>query len=64
MKLDNGGFGGGLGAFDIRTVAEVMVAHAEDSLHLWLNATLIAGAGLVVLGAIAAGVGGLRRRSE
>jgi len=49
---------------DIRTVAEVMVAHAEDSLHLWLNATLIAGAGLVVLGAIAAGVGGLRRRSE
>ena len=49
---------------DIRTVAEVMVAHAENSLHLWLNITLIAGAGLVVLGAIAAGIGGLRRRPE
>ncbi|MGB0875666.1 MAG: hypothetical protein ACPGVY_00700 [Mycobacterium sp.] len=49
---------------DIRTVAEVMVAHAEDSLHLWLNITLLGGAGLVVLGAIAAGIGGLRRRPE
>lgn len=46
---------------DIRTVAEVMVAHAEGSLHHWLNITLVAGAGLVVLGAIAAGLGGLRR---
>ncbi len=49
---------------DIRTVAEVMVAHAEDSLHLWLNITLLGGAGLVMLGAIAAGIGGLRRRPE
>ncbi|MCH9641261.1 MAG: hypothetical protein K0U70_11380 [Actinomycetia bacterium] len=49
---------------DIRTVAEVMVAHAEDSLHLWLNITLLGGAGLVVIGAIAAGIGGLRRRPE
>ena len=46
---------------DIRTVAEVMVAHAEGSLHHWLNITLIAGAGLVVLGTIVAGLGGLRR---
>ena len=46
---------------DIRTVAEVMVAHAEGSLHHWLNITLVAGAVLVVLGAIAAGLGGLRR---
>lgn len=46
---------------DIRTVAEVMVAHAEGSLHHWLNITLVAGAGLVVLGAIVAGLGGLRR---
>lgn len=46
---------------DIRTVAEVMVAHAESSLHHWLNITLIAGAGLVVLGTIVAGLGGLRR---
>ena len=45
---------------DIRTVAEVMVAHAEGSLHHWLNITLVAGAVLVVLGAIAAGLGGLR----
>lgn len=49
---------------DLRTVAEVMVTHAEDSLHLWLNITLIAGAGLVVLGAIVAGIGGLRRRPQ
>ena len=46
---------------DIRTVAEVMVAHAEGSLHHWLNITLIAGAGLVVFGAVVAGLGGLRR---
>ncbi|QFS89675.1 hypothetical protein FIV07_02895 [Mycobacterium sp. THAF192] len=45
---------------DIRTVAEVMVAHAEGSLHHWLNITLIAGVGLVVLGAVAAGLGSLR----
>lgn len=49
---------------DIRTVAEVMVANAEASLHLWLNNTLIVGAGLVVLGVVAAAIGGLRRRSE
>ena len=47
---------------DIRTVAEVMVAHAEDSLHLWLNITLAAGGGLVVLGVIGSMLGGLRRR--
>ena len=49
---------------DIRTVAEVMVTHAEDSLHLWLNITLVAGVGLVVLGAIASALGGLRRQRE
>ena len=38
-----------------------MVAHAEGSLHHWLNITLVAGVVLVVLGAIAAGLGGLRR---
>ncbi len=47
---------------DIRTVAEVMVAHAEDSLHLWLNVTLAAGGGLVVLGVSASMLGGLGRR--
>lgn len=49
---------------DIRTVAEVMVGAAEDSLHLWLNVTLAAGAGLVVLGVIASMLGGLRRSPE
>ncbi|NVN53136.1 hypothetical protein [Mycolicibacterium hippocampi] len=48
---------------DIRTVAEVMVAHAENSLHVWLNITLAAGGGLVVLGAIAAALGGVLRRT-
>lgn len=46
---------------DIRTVAEVMVAYAESSLHHWLNITLVAGAALVVLGAVTAALGGLRR---
>lgn len=46
---------------DIRTVAEVMVGHAEESLHLWLNITLLAGGALVVIGAIAVGLGALWR---
>lgn len=49
---------------DIRTVAEVMVAHAEGSLHQWLNYTLLAGGGLVVLGVLAAVIGGAVRRPE
>ncbi|KWX57905.1 hypothetical protein [Mycobacterium sp. NAZ190054] len=47
---------------DIRTVAEVMVAHTEASLHQWLNYTLIAGGALVVLGVLGAVVGGVLRR--
>ncbi|OAN32619.1 hypothetical protein [Mycolicibacterium iranicum] len=46
---------------DIRTVAEVMVAHAEGSLHQWLNYTLLAGGALVVLGVITAIIGGVLR---
>ncbi|PRC44167.1 hypothetical protein C6A85_000000101610 [Mycobacterium sp. ITM-2017-0098] len=49
---------------DIRTVAEVMVAQAEGSLHQWLNYTLLAGGGLVVLGVVAAVLGGVVRRPE
>lgn len=49
---------------DIRTVAEVMVAHAEGSLHQWLNVTLLAGGGLVVLGVIAAIIGSVLRSSS
>lgn len=49
-------------AGDIRQIADVMVGHAEDSLHQWLNLTLAAGGVLVVFGVIAAMLGGLRRR--
>ncbi|MBB2989387.1 hypothetical protein FHR72_000850 [Mycolicibacterium iranicum] len=49
---------------DIRTVAEVMVDTAKDSLHQWLNYTLLAGGGLIVLGVVAAVVGGVLRRSS
>lgn len=49
---------------DIRTVAEVMVAHAEGSLHQWLNYTLLAGGGLVVLGVISAVLGGVLRHPD
>lgn len=47
---------------EIREVADVMVAHAEDSLHHWLNLTLAAGGVLVVFGVLVAMLGGLRRR--
>ena len=47
---------------DIRQVAEVMVNHAEDSLHHWLNLTLAAGGVLVVFGVLVSMLGGLRRR--
>jgi hypothetical protein len=46
---------------DIRQIADVMVNHAEDGLHHWLNLTLAAGGALVVLGVVAAMLGGLRR---
>ena len=46
---------------DIRQVADVMVATAEDSLHQWLNLTLAAGGVLVVLGIVVSMLGGLRR---
>jgi vacuolar-type H+-ATPase subunit I/STV1 len=47
---------------DIRRIADVMVAHTEDSLHLWLNLTLITGAALVAFGLLVAVLGGLLRR--
>lgn len=49
---------------DIRQVADVMVEHAEGSLHQWLNLTLAAGGVLVVFGVIVSMLGGLRRRSS
>jgi hypothetical protein len=46
---------------DIHEIADVMVSHAETSLHQWLNLTLAAGGVLVVLGVIVSMLGGLRR---
>jgi hypothetical protein len=46
---------------DIRGIADVMVGQAESSLHDWLDLTLAAGGGLVVLGVLVAGLGSLRK---
>lgn len=46
---------------DIRAIGDVMVDHAESSLHQWLNLTLTAGGVLVVSGVVVALLGGLRR---
>lgn len=45
---------------DIRRIAEVLVTHAVDRVHLWFSLTLAAGAALVVCGALVAMLGGLR----
>ncbi|OSC42657.1 hypothetical protein [Mycobacterium decipiens] len=42
---------------DMRRIAEAMVSHAEDSLHLWFNLTLAGGAALVILGVLVAMLG-------
>jgi hypothetical protein len=47
---------------DIRRIADVMVGHAEASLHQWLNLTLIAGAALVVFGVLVAMLGSLGKK--
>lgn len=47
---------------DIRRMADVMVGHAEASLHWWLNVTLIAGAGLVAIGLITAMLGSIFKK--
>jgi hypothetical protein len=47
---------------DIRRIADAMVGQAEGSLHLWLNSTLIAGIGLVVLGVLVAVLGSLFKK--
>jgi hypothetical protein len=47
---------------DIRQVAEVMIRHAEASMHQWLNLTLVGGAALVGLGLVVAVIGSLRKR--
>ena len=45
----------------IRGIADAMVGQAEASLHDWLDVTLAAGGGLVVLGVLAAGLSSLRK---
>lgn len=47
---------------DVRQAADVMVGQAIAGMHQWLNITLAAGGGLVVVGVVAALLGGLRRR--
>ena len=46
-----------------RRVADVMVATAQDSMHQWLNVTLIVGGGLVIVGVIVSLLTGLARTS-
>lgn len=48
---------------NLRTVAEAMVATAQDSLHQWLNVTLIVGGGLVIVGVIVSLLTGLASAS-
>ncbi|MCW1959177.1 MAG: hypothetical protein KIH64_011660 [Mycobacterium sp.] len=43
----------------VRRVADVMAATARDSMHEWLNVTMIGGAGLVVVGVIVSLLAGL-----
>jgi hypothetical protein len=47
---------------DIRQIADIMVDHAERSLHQWLNVTLGAGGALVLFGVVVSMLAGLRRR--
>ncbi len=42
-----------------RRVADVMVATAQDSMHQWLNVTLVVGGGVVVVGVIVSLLSGL-----
>jgi hypothetical protein len=46
---------------NIRQVADVMVAQAENGMHEWMNLTLAAGGVLVVFGVVVSMLGGLRR---
>ncbi|SOX51999.1 hypothetical protein MAAFP003_661, partial [Mycobacterium ahvazicum] len=48
---------------DIRQVADVMVRTAETGMRVWLNLTLAAGAGLVVVGVIVAVLGSLVKKA-
>lgn len=49
---------------NIKQIAESMVSTAQDGMHQWLNATLVTGAGLVLLGLLVSLVGGLVRSRQ
>lgn len=46
---------------DIRRIAEVLVGTAQDSMHQWLNITLVIGGGLVIIGVIVSLLASLAR---
>jgi hypothetical protein len=48
---------------NLRTVAAAMVATAQESMHQWLNVTLVAGGGLVIVGVIVSLLAGLAAAS-
>jgi hypothetical protein len=48
---------------DVRRIAEVMVNTAQDSMHQWLNITLVVGGGLVIIGVIVSLLVSLARTS-
>ena len=49
---------------DIRRVADAMVGAAENSMHQWLNVSLVVGGGLVVIGVIVTLLGGLAKSTQ
>ena len=48
---------------DIRRIAEVLVGTAQNSMHQWLNITLVVGGGLVIIGVIVSLLVSLARSS-
>lgn len=52
----------GVTSGDIRQIADVMLGEAIGSLHTWLSLTLAAGGALVLLGIVAAALGGRHER--
>ena len=49
---------------NVHAIADVMVAHAVGSMHMWLNLTLTVGGGMVIIGVIVSllsGLGGSRQ---
>ena len=44
---------------NIRAIADVMVEHAVNSMHMWLNLTLVISGGVVIIGVIVALLSGL-----